>query len=157
MRGARKKIKKLDDFSNLYEFPNLLKDDYKLELLKYLLYVEKDLIKSKLFIDEFFDVIPIKVVEDYIYMLCSDNFTNESYSYFKSMNISELSGKSLNLFGELAMSYGEYDVAVACFQQACLSKLPVVDDELKKKLATARGWANKETDLLIRMSLDKIA
>lgn len=157
MRGARKKIKKLDDFSNLYEFPNLLKDDYKLELLKYLLYIEKDLIKSKLFIDEFFDVIPIKVVEDYIYMLCSDNFTNESYSYFKSMNISELSGKSLNLFGELAMSYGEYDVAVACFQQACLSKLPVVDDELKKKLATARVWANKETDLLIRMSLDKIA
>ncbi|WP_455648757.1 hypothetical protein, partial [Kluyvera sp.] len=117
-----------------------------------LLYVECDLAKVKLFIDECFETLPNRIIEDFAYKLCASNFTNESYSYFKKMNMVELSIKGLTLFGELAMSYGEYDVAVACFQQACLSRLPVVDHELKKRLAAARVWAHEDTKLLIRCS-----
>lgn len=152
MRGARKKINNLDDFSFLYSSPKSLNEDYRLDILKYLLYVECDLAKVKLFIDECFETLPNRIIEDFAYKLCASNFTNESYSYFKKMNMVELSIKGLTLFGELAMSYGEYDVAVACFQQACLSRLPVVDHELKKRLAAARVWAHEDTKLLIRCS-----
>lgn len=153
MRGARKKINNIEDFSFLYLHPTSLSDTYKLDVLKYLLYIECDLPKSKFFIDECFEFIPVRIIEDFAYKLCTNNFSDESYSYFKKVNMDELSIKSLTLFGELAMSYGEYDMAVACFQQACLSRLPIVDYGLKKRLAVARVWANEETKLLIRMSL----
>ncbi|WP_052283171.1 CDP-glycerol glycerophosphotransferase family protein [Kluyvera genomosp. 1] len=145
MRGAHLKIKNIDDFAFLFLSPSLLKENYRLDVLKYFLYIDKDLQKVKLFIDECFETIPVRIIEDYLYRLCSDNFTKESYDYFKRINVSKLSSKSLELFGELAMSYGEYETAVACFQQACLLKLPIVDHEMKSRLATARIWANEDT------------
>lgn len=145
MRGAREKINDIDDYSFLFLSPASLKENYRIDILKYFLYVDKDLSKVALFIDECFEITPVRIIEDYLYKLCSDNFNKESYDYFKRINISMLSKKSLDLFGELAMSYGEYEIAVTCFQQACLLKLPMVDHEMKSKLATARIWASKDT------------
>ena len=153
MRGARKKIAKIEDFSCFYESPLSLQEDYRLDILKYFLYIHNDLHKAKLFVDECFDSLPVRIIEDFAYKLCSSNLTDESYGYFKRINVNDLSVKNIILFGELAMSYGEYDVAVSCFQQACLSKLPSVDNELKKRLSVARLWANENTTLLIKMSL----
>lgn len=153
MRGARKKIEKIDEYACFYSYPAGINDDYRLDMLKYFLYIENDLEKSKLFIDECFESIPVRVIEDFTYKLCLANSSDKSFYYFKKLKLTELSTKSLTLFGELAMLYGEYDVAVASFQQACLSKLPKIDNELKKRLSIARIWANEDTRLIIRMSL----
>jgi hypothetical protein len=150
LRALRKKAIRVDDFLFLSDEPELLKEDYRLNIVKYYLYIETNLDIVKVFIDAYWEDLPLRIIEDFLYKLCENNLSDQAYSYFRTVCLSELSIKSLSLYGELAMSYGEYDVAVDVFQQACLSRLPVVDNKLRQKLYTARLWKNESTQHVIR-------
>lgn len=137
------KVINKEDFSCWVNNPEMISPEYRSDIIRYYLLVEKDLDVSRMLIDFFSNELSYDIRVEFSCALCECGQTAISYKYLMEMDVLSMPLQGLRLLGGLAMSYGDYEIAVAALQQACLLQLPFVDKDLHQDLLMARIFLQK--------------
>lgn len=134
----KKKIKDIEEFDYIKQFASSVSPLLIQHIIKYHLIIGKDIERASLLIDLFIDNIDPRLVSVYIKSLVYSNKPEKAYSILQTYETDALATPMQFLYGHLALTYGDYDIAEKCFQHVVLAKLPAIDKESSSYLQSAR-------------------
>lgn len=134
----KKKIRTIEDFDYVSHFANSFSPLLIQHVIKYHLLVGKDLDRASTLIDLLIDNVDPRLITVYIKALIQAKKPEKAYSILQTFEINTLVTQSQFLYGHLALTYGDYDIAEMCFQHVVLDKLPIIDNVSSGYLHSAR-------------------
>lgn len=134
----KKKIYGVEEFDYIKNFANSVSPLLIQHIIKYHLIIGNDIERASLLIDLFIDNVDPRLVNIYIKSLIHAKQFKKAYSILQTFEIDDLAIQMQLLYGHLALTYGDYDIAEQCFQNVVLDRLPTIDNESSSYLQSAR-------------------
>lgn len=134
----KKIIRAVEDFDYVSHFANAFSPLLIQHVIKYHLIIGEDLDRASILIDLLIDNVDPRLISIYIKSLIQAKKTEKAYSILKTFETDTLATQTQFLYGHLALTYGDYDIAEQCFQHVVLNRLPTIDKESSSYLQSAR-------------------